>query len=415
MRPPRQIGWVISVEDWALIRRLVADGVPQRQVARQLGIGRSTVARAVAAESPPKYERRPVVTSFSPFEARVRELLAEFPEMPATVLAERVGWAGSRSWFGENVARLRPQFRRPDPADRLSWSPGDAAQCDLWFPPARIPLEDGSSGLLPVLVVTAAYSRFTAGRMIPTRTTEDLLLGSWELIRQIGRVPRRLIWDNETGIGRGGRLAAGVAAFCGTLATTIVQLRPRDPESKGIVERHNGYFETSFMPGRAFASPGDFNAQFTQWLQRANNRIVRTVRARPSDLIEADRAAMLPLPAVPPPVGWHHQIRLGRDYYVRLDASDYSVDPAVIGRLVEVTGDLDRVQARTEGRVVADHVRVWARGSTVTDPVHLQSAGRLRQEFRRPRRQAPDSDLFRDLADYDRAFGVPTADGQVAS
>ena len=34
------------MEDWALIRRLVADGVPQRQVARDLGIGRSTVEEA---------------------------------------------------------------------------------------------------------------------------------------------------------------------------------------------------------------------------------------------------------------------------------------------------------------------------------------------------------------------------------
>jgi Helix-turn-helix domain of resolvase len=260
MRPPRQIGWVISVEDWALIRRLVADGVPQRQVARQLGIGRSTVARAVSSDVPPKYERRPALTSFSPFEPRVAALLAEFPDMPASVIAERVGWGGSPSWFRENVARLRPCYRRPDPADRLTWAPGDAAQCDLWFPPGRIPLEDGSTPLLPVLVITAAHSRFTTGRMIPTRTTEDLLLGSWELIRALGRVPRRLIWDNETGIGRGGKLAEGVAAFTGTLATQIVQLRPRDPESKGIVERRNGYSGTSFMPGRSFASPADFNA-----------------------------------------------------------------------------------------------------------------------------------------------------------
>jgi transposase len=125
---------VISVEDWALIRRLVAEGVPQRQVARELGIGRSTVARAVRSDVPPKYERKPAPTSFSPFEPRVRALLAEFPEMPATVIAERVGWDGSMSWFRENVARLRPEQRRPDPADRLSWAPGDAAQCDLWFP-----------------------------------------------------------------------------------------------------------------------------------------------------------------------------------------------------------------------------------------------------------------------------------------
>jgi Helix-turn-helix domain of resolvase len=414
MRPPGQIGWVISVEDWALIRRLVADGVPQRQVARQLGIGRSTVARAVASDVPPKYERRPVATSFSPFEPRVRELLAEFPEMPATVLAERAGWDGSPSWFRENVARLRSHYRRPDPADRLTWVPGDAAQCDLWFPPFRVPLEDSSAPLLPVLVITAAHSRFTTGRMIPTRTTEDLLLGSWELIRGLGRVPRRLIWDNETGIGRGGKLADGVAAFTGTLATRIVQLRPRDPESKGIVERRNGYFETSFMPGRIFASPADFNAQFTEWLERANSRMVRTLRARPSDLIEADRAAMLPLPAFPPPLGWSHQVRLGRDYYVRLDASDYSVDPAMIGRLVDVTADLNRVTVRAGGHLVADHARVWARGLTVTDPGHVTTARQLRQEFRQPRPSAQAGDLLRDLAEYDRAFGLISSEEQTA-
>jgi hypothetical protein len=45
--------------------------------------------------------------------------------------------------------------------------------------------------------------------MIPTRKTEDLLLGSWVLIGRLGRVPRRVIWDNEFGIGHGGRLAEG--------------------------------------------------------------------------------------------------------------------------------------------------------------------------------------------------------------
>ena len=267
------------VEDWALIRRLVAEGVPRRQVARRLGIGRATVDRAVASERPPKYERKPVATSFTPFEGRVRAILAEHPEMPATVIAERVEWVGSITWFRDNVRALRPDYRRPDPADRLAWAPGDAAQCDLWFPPKRIPLEGGAAALLPVLVIVAAHSRFTTGRMLPTRKTEDLLLGSWELIQQLGRVPRRLIWDNEPGIGRGGRLAAGVAAFTGTLATKIVQLPPNDPESKGIVERRNRFFETSFMPGRSFASPADFNTQFTGWLTIANARMVRPIKA----------------------------------------------------------------------------------------------------------------------------------------
>ncbi len=79
------------------------------------------------------------------FEPRVRALLAEVPDMPATVLAERVGWTGSIRWFRDNVKRLRPEHRPIDPADRIVWAAGDAAQCDLWFPPRKIPLEDGSA------------------------------------------------------------------------------------------------------------------------------------------------------------------------------------------------------------------------------------------------------------------------------
>src|SRR6185437_11318739 len=253
-----------------------------------------------------------------PFEARVRELLEGDAELPATVLAERVGWTGSISWFRENVKRLRPEHRKVDPADRLVWEPGDAAQCDLWFPPKKIPLEDGSRALLPVMVITAAHSRFMVGQMIPTRYTADLLLGMWVLLQMLGRVPRRLIWDNETGIGRGKRHAEGVGAFTGTLATTLQRLKPYDPESKGVVERRNGFFETSFMPGRTFESPADFNTQFADWLTIANARTVRTTKARPVELLDVDRAAMLPLPPVAPTVGWVNRVRLGRDYYVRV-------------------------------------------------------------------------------------------------
>ena len=160
----------------------------------------------------------------------------------------------------------------------------------------------------------------------------------------------------------------------GTLATKLVLLPLRDPESKGLVERRNGWFETSFMPGRTFRSPGDFNDQFTEWLTRTNARVVRTIKAAPVDLIEADRAAMLPLPPIPLYLGWRNKIRLGGDYYVRIDTGDYSVDPSVIGRLVEVSADLDHVKVRAEGSVVADHPRLWARGATVTDPVHVEAA-----------------------------------------
>jgi len=115
---------------------------------------------------------------------------------------------------------------------------------------------------------------------------------------------------------------------------------------------------------------------------------------------------MLPLPPVPLQLGWRERVRLGRDYYVRLDASDYSVDPQVIGRMVDVTADLDRVRVRLDGRIVADHRRIWARGGVVTDPAHRETAKLLRQHFQQPRPTPMETDLARDLADYDRAFGI---------
>ena len=96
---------MITLEDWALIRRLhVSEKLPKAQIARELGISRNTVAKAIASVGPPEYSRAPVVTSFEPFEQQVRQLLEATPSMPATVLAERVGWTGSATWFRQNVA-----------------------------------------------------------------------------------------------------------------------------------------------------------------------------------------------------------------------------------------------------------------------------------------------------------------------
>jgi transposase len=400
---------VITLEDWALIRRLhVSEKVPQAQIARQLGISRNTVARAIASEGPPQYSRPPVTTSFEPFEARVRLLLDATWSMPATVLAERVGWTGSATWFRQNVARIRPDYAPTDPADRIVYHPGEQMQCDLWFPEPRIPVDDGSRAMLPVLVMVASFSKFITALMIPTRTTADLLSGMWWLLsQQLGAVPRKLIWDNETGIGRRNRLAAGVGEFTGALATRIHQLKAYDPESKGGVERMNGFFETSFLPGRAFGSPTDFNIQLSSWLPKANARTVRALKARPVDLLTLDTAAMLALPPLAPPAGLAFRIRLPRDYYVRVHSNDYSVHPAAIGRMVDVLTDLHLVSVRLEGRVIAEHPRCWGTALTITDPEHVTAAARLREAFGQPRAVPGDEDVvLRDLADYDAAFGV---------
>jgi hypothetical protein len=50
---------------------------------------------------------------------QIRALLAEYPKMPATVIAERVGWTFSSSLFRERVSELRPEYQGIDPVDRL--------------------------------------------------------------------------------------------------------------------------------------------------------------------------------------------------------------------------------------------------------------------------------------------------------
>ena len=64
---------------------------------------------------------------------------------------------------------------------------------------------------------------------------------------------------------------------------------------------------------------------------------------------------MVELPPVAPQVGLTHRIRLARDYYVRVDGCDYSVDPRVIGRFVDVIASPGRVVVTCGGQVVAEH------------------------------------------------------------
>jgi transposase len=412
---------VLAVEDWAEIRRLHrSEGLPIKVIARVLGVSRNTVRVAVASDAPPKYERARAGSIVDEVEPRIRELLRAFPSMPATVIAERIGWSRSIRVLSSRVAELRPVYLPPDPASRTSYVAGEIGQHDFWFPAIEVPVGCGQTRTakqLPVLTMVCGYSRWLSAVLIPTRTAEDLFAGWWQHLGALGAVPRVLVWDGEGAVGRwrGGRsvLTTDSQAFRGTLGSKVVICRPGDPEAKGLLERAHDYLERSFLPGRAFGSPADFNAQLTQWLMVVNRRPRRVLGCAPSERIAADRAAMLSLPPIAPATGWRASTRLARDHYVRLDSNDYSVHPAVIGRRVEVIADLQRVRVFCEGRPVADHERLWARHQTISDPEHVTAARLLRRERLGVVRRAPEPDVeVRCLNDYDTALGIH--DGGVA-
>jgi transposase len=414
---------VLSVEDWAEIRRLHrAERIPIKVIARVLGCSKNTVKKALAAEGPPAYRRPPGGSVVDAVEPRIRELLQACPTMPSTVIAERIEWRYSIRTLSARVAELRPVYLPPDPASRTTYLAGEIAQCDFWFPPITLPVGFGqirTATRLPVLTMITGYARWALALLLPSRRPEDLYAGWWRLLEQLGAVPRVLVWDGEAAVGRWRarqpELTAACQAFRGVLGTKVLICKPADPEAKGIIERLHDYLERSFLPGRSFTCPLDFNTQLQGWLGIANRRPKRSLGCAPADRIGADRAAMLALPPVSPATGWENTLRLPRDHYVRLDSNDYSVHPSAVGRRVLVRADLDRVRVWCDGGLVADHERVWARHQTISDPAHVGAAQMLRQQRFALRPPASKTEVEqRRLIDYDTALGVAGFDEEVA-
>jgi transposase len=403
-------GKVIDVEDWAEIRWLHrAEDMGVRAIARHLGVARNTVRDALRSVGPPRYERAGPGSIVNEVEPAIRELLREVPTMPATVIAERIGWSRGITVLRDRVAELRPLFLPPDPAQRTCYRPGELAQFDLWQPDVEIPLGHGQAAKCWVVVGVCGFSRYSGGWMVPSRAAHDVLGGHLEVLRQFGAVPRRLVWDQEGCIGRrrGGeaKLTAEFSAFVGTLGAGAVILKRADPESKGIVERNNDYYETSFLPGRSFSDVGDFNAQFTGWLRRANNRIHATTKVRPAEAIYEDRGSMLEFPPVLPDVTLRFGTRLPRDHYIRFETNDYSVNPRFVGRRVEVRASLDTVLVTCDSTVVAEHKRCLAKHQTILHPAHARVLRSIRLEARAANTFAAAVEE-RDLSVYDRAVGL---------
>jgi transposase len=204
---------VLSVEDWAEIRRLHrAEDMPIKAIARVMGCSRNTVRAALAAEGPPKYVRRPAGSVVDAVEPRIRELLAVYPTMPATVIAERIGWSRGLTVLKDRVRELRPVYLPPDPASRTQYVAGEIAQHDLWFPPIELPVGFGQTRTptqLPVLTMVTGYARWLSAVLIPSRRAEDLFAGWWGLLQALGAVPRV---RSGTARARSGGTAAAAAS-----------------------------------------------------------------------------------------------------------------------------------------------------------------------------------------------------------
>lgn len=399
------------MQEWSEIRRLrFVEGLSKREIAKRTGRNRRTVDRALSADQLPKYERPRAGSKLDPFKGEIKRLLSGDPKIPSQRIREKIeelGYSGGRSICDDFVRGLRPLYAPERTFQKTEYRPGEILQFDLWRPKREIPVGHGQTRKGYVVVCALGYSRAGAGSLIFRKKAPDILAGLWRGIDRLGGVPEQLVIDREASLhAGGGRPSDDFAAFAGALAAKPVILAPRDCQAKGVVERLQGYMGTNFEPGRSFSGHRDFQMQMDQWFaMRANQRVHRELRERPSARLVREAEKLRDLP--PPPSTDHRfTIRVPAQPYLRFDTNDYSMDPAFAGRRVEVRAGQGQVQAfaLNSGELVAEHERHFAQHMTITDPAHQSALAKLREQRMEQALSGRAKDIeveSRDLARYD--------------
>ena len=371
---------MVLVEQWAELRREhFVGGKSIKQLARATGLSRNTVRRALRSETVPSYERAPKAGVLEPFKAEIHRLLKDDPRLPGVrvrELLEPLGCTAGKTVVDDYLREIRPLFAPPPRTfQRTTYRPGEICQFDVWQPREEVPVGHGQTRRGWVVVACLGYSRAGAGVLIFSKETEDLLSGIAGCLTRLGALPRELVWDRQAGIhGHQGRPSEAFAGFCGQLKVAWRFCEPADPQAKGAVERLQGYAETNFEPGRRFANELDFQDQLDAWFSKVNARTHKTLRARPVDRLAEEHEVMAGLPAAMPETARRWVTRVPPDPHLRVDTNDYSLDPALVGRHVEVRACQRSVRAVVldTGEIACEHQRSFAKHRTITALEHAR-------------------------------------------
>jgi transposase len=396
---------LLDVELWAELRREhFVRGVSIKKLARRTGLSRNTIRKALRADAPPAYRREPAGSMLDPFKDEIHRLLGDDPKLPGVRVREEIealGFDGGKTIVDDYLREVRPMFLKLRTHQRTVYRPGEVCQWDLWEPSVPVPVGHGQVRRAWVVVCCLGYSRAGAGALIFSKEAPDVLWGMTRCLWSIGALPELMVWDREGCLHAGvGRPTESYAAFCGRLPVGWHFCEPADPQAKGAVERLQGYLETNFEPGRRFANHLDYQLQLDAWFEKANARTHKTLRCRPIDRLVEEREVMRPLPEREPDLDRRWVLRVMPDPYLRFDTNDYSLDPNLVGRRVEVRVSQRKIiaVALDTGELACRHERLFAKNRTITALEHARTL--------RERRGQPDVDELvveqRPLSVYDQ-------------
>jgi len=359
------------------------DGLSGRQIARDFGVSRDSVAKMLAYSEPPGYRRtapirRPKLDAFT---GQIDQWLAEDKVRPrkqrhtAKRIFERLrdecGFDGGYTIVKDYV-RTRKRTGK-EMFVPLSHQPGHA-QAD--FGEALVVI-GGVEQKARFFAFDLPHSDACYVRAYPAATTEAWLDGHVHAFAFFGAVPQSILYDNDR------CLVARIMPdgtrdrtqrFSAMLSHYVIRDRygrPGKGNDKGKVEGLVGYARRNFMvPIPSFPDWDAFNAHLEEQCRKRQGDVLRGHKASIGARLDADLSAMRELPGVPFDACDLQSGQVTSTSVVRYRGNDYSVPVAYGHREVWIKGFVTRVVIGSAAEVIADHPRSYDTGDMVFDPLH---------------------------------------------
>jgi transposase len=374
---------MLTMEGWATIRYLYAQGKGIRAIGKELGVARKTVRHALRAEAPPKYERtRRPNPKLDPFCPTIRELYFRKHLIGSRILREiqAKGYTGGSTALYVYLRTLRvvPSGKV---TERFETAPGHQAQFD--WSPYTIEL-GGELRRVIVYGMTLGYSR----RKHYTASLDERQPSIFEAIEEsfwhFGGAPKELLVDNAKAmvVDANPTHFHWNPQFLELMGHYRVQPRAcqvRRARTKGKVERPFFYLEQQFIKGTTWTSFPHFLEELARFEREDLDVAVHhTTLERPIDRFAAEQPLLTPLPAVRFVGTLALSRKVSWDCLVSYEGSRYSVPAGYASKMVWVLpshgSHIQVVNGRRE--TIAEHALSRVKGATVINREHYASLRR---------------------------------------
>lgn len=343
------------------ILELHAQNVSKGQIAKVLGVSRSTVRKVLRSQSSdvPLLSRS---EKADPFRQQILEELANCKGNLVRVHEELAAQGLPLSYSALTAfCRRHGIGQKPKLASGLyDFQPGEELQHDT--SPHLVEIA-GKKRSAQTASGVLCYSRMLFFQCYPTFQRFDCKVFLTEALRFFGGASSRVMIDNThvvvlCGTGRQMIPVPEMEAFGERFGFQFRAHEIGDANRSARVERPFHFIENNFLAGRRFSSWDDLNLQARQWCDRVNATYKKHIRAIPRELFAVERTHLKPLPVWIPEVYRLHQRIVDVEGYVALHTNRYSVPVSWIGRRVEVRETKDTIDLQLDLRSMVSHRRV---------------------------------------------------------